>query len=78
MMRLSALFDVYPDAKVIMTHRDPAKVVPSAASLISSVRSLYSDYEEPARSGMEQLDFGRMSFDRFMADRAQLNKEDQI
>ena len=78
MMRLSALFDVYPDAKVIMTHRDPAKVVPSAASLISSVRSLYSDYEDPARSGKEQLDFWKMSFDRFMADRAQLNKEDQI
>ena len=78
MMRLSALFDVYPDAKVIMTHRDPAKVVPSAASLISSVRSLYSDYEKPARSGKEQLDFWKMSFDRFMEDRAQLNKEDQI
>lgn len=78
MMRLSALFEVYPDAKIIMTHRDPAKVVPSAASLISSVRSLYSDYEDPARSGMEQLDFWKMSFDRFMADRAQLNKENQI
>ena len=78
MMRLSALFDVYPDAKVIMTHRDPANVVPSATSLISSVRSLYSDYEDPARSGKEQLDFWKMSFDRFMADRAKLNKEDQI
>ncbi|MGB1051705.1 MAG: sulfotransferase family protein [Chitinophagales bacterium] len=78
MMRLSALFEVYPDARIIMTHRDPAKVVPSAASLISSVRSLYSDYEDPARSGMEQLDFWKMSFDRFMADRAQLNKENQI
>ena len=78
MMRLSALFEVYPDAKIIMTHRDPAKVVPSAASLISSVRSLYSDYEDPARSGVEQLDFWKMSFDRFMADRAQLNKENQI
>lgn len=78
MMRLSALFEVYPDAKIIMTHRDPAKVVPSAASLISSVRSLYSDYEDPARSGLEQLDFWKMSFDRFMADRAQLDKENQI
>ena len=78
MMRLSALFEVYPDARIIMTHRDPAKVVPSAASLISSVRSLYSDYEDPARSGAEQLDFWKMSFDRFMADRAQLNKENQI
>ena len=61
MMRLSALFEVYPDAKIIMTHRDPAKVVPSAASLISSVRSLYSDYEDPARSGRKQR-FWKMSF----------------
>ena len=78
MMRLSALFEVYPDAKVIMTHRDPAKVVPSAASLISSVRSLYSDFEDPVRSGKEQLDFWKMSFDRFMEERTQLNREDQI
>lgn len=78
MMRLSALFEVYPDAKIIMTHRDPAKVVPSAASLISSVRSLYSDYEDPSRSGKEQLEFWKKAFDRFMKERAQLNKEDQI
>ena len=43
LMRLTEIFEVYPDAKIIMTHRDPAKVVPSTASLISSVRSLYSD-----------------------------------
>ena len=41
MLRLKELFEVYPDAKIIMTHRHPAKIVASATSLISSVRSLY-------------------------------------
>jgi hypothetical protein len=29
---LDALFDVYPDAGVILMHRDPVEVVPSVAS----------------------------------------------
>jgi len=54
LMRLPEIFEVYPDARVIMTHRDPREVVSSTASLMSSVRSLYSDYEEPKTTGREQ------------------------
>lgn len=41
--RLPALFAVYPDARVIHTHRDPAKVVPSAVSTVATGRWLRSD-----------------------------------
>lgn len=34
---LDALMTAYPDAKFIMTHRDPARVVPSYASLVTTV-----------------------------------------
>lgn len=34
---LDALVAAYPDAKFIMTHRDPAKVVPSYTSFVSSI-----------------------------------------
>lgn len=78
MMRLPAVFDVYPDAKVIATHRDPARVVPSTASLISSMRSLYSDEEDAKRTGREQLDTWSGYLNSFLADRQRLNKEDQI
>jgi len=78
MMRLKELFTVYPDAKIIMTHRHPAKVIASAASLISSVRSLYSNHEDVYRSGKEQFDLWRECFARFLADRKELDKEDQI
>jgi hypothetical protein len=78
LMRLPELFEVYPDARIIMTHRDPSSVVTSTASLISSVRSLYSDHEDPHRTGREQLDTWSLYFKRFLESRQRLNKEDQI
>ncbi|NNC94679.1 MAG: sulfotransferase [Chitinophagales bacterium] len=78
MIRLKEIFEVYPDARIIMTHRDPIKVVPSAASLISSVRSLYSDSEDPVRSGNEQAEIWSKYFDRFLKDRKALDREDQF
>jgi hypothetical protein len=44
---LDALTDVYPDAQLVMTHRDPADVVASACSLVYAVRKLYSDDVDP-------------------------------
>jgi hypothetical protein len=78
LMRLDELFEVYPDAKIVMTHREPTKVVTSTASLISSVRSLYTDYEDPFRTGNEQMEMWSLYFERFLESRKRLNKEDQI
>jgi len=78
LMRLPELFEVYPDARIIMTHRDPTNVVTSTASLISSVRSLYSDHENPVRTGQEQLETWSLYFKRFIESRRSLNKEDHI
>lgn len=41
--RLAALLDVYPDAFVIRTHRDPVKTVPSTASAVAVGRRVRSD-----------------------------------
>ena len=78
LMRLSEIFEVYPDARIIMTHRDPGKVVPSVTSLISSLRSLYSDDEDIVRTGHEQAKNWSSYFNRFLESRKKLNKEDQI
>jgi len=40
---LDDLTAVYPDAQLVMTHRDPAEVVGSACSLLRHVRPMYSD-----------------------------------
>ncbi len=40
---LNALTTVYPDAQLVMTHRDPVDVVGSACSLLKAVRPMFSD-----------------------------------
>jgi hypothetical protein len=41
---LPALFAVYPDAHIVFTHRDPAKTVPSTASLMATLRRMRRDH----------------------------------
>ena len=50
---LDLLEDVYPDARLIWTHRDPAKVVPSVASLITAMHKTYSTRVDPVAVGRE-------------------------
>ncbi len=78
LVRLKALFEVYPDARIIMTHRDPRQTVASMSSLLSSVRSAYTDGEDPAQSGQEALTFWSHAFDRFLDARSELGRDDQI
>lgn len=40
---LDHLLAVYPDARIIQTHRDPAKVIPSVTALLAAMRRANSD-----------------------------------
>ncbi|OBF01370.1 sulfotransferase [Mycobacterium sp. 852002-10029_SCH5224772] len=55
MFALDAFVDVYPDAKFLWSHRDPAKVLGSVCSLIAYIRSWSSDRKDPEELGTEQL-----------------------
>jgi len=75
---LEALVSAYPNARFIMTHRDPAKSVPSYASFVSSLfparvdeldlMRLGREVSEHLRIGMEHAieARGRMGEDRFL------------
>ena len=41
---LDALLDVYPDARIVLTHRDPLKILPSVASILYSTMWVRSDH----------------------------------
>jgi hypothetical protein len=47
---LDLLFAIYPDAKVIQTHRDPAKAVPSLVSLLMQLNSLTEEDRKEERA----------------------------
>ena len=42
LMALQSLFEVYPDAQVVVTHRDPLKVLPSCASFAKVLRAPFT------------------------------------
>jgi hypothetical protein len=50
---LDALLTVFPDARVIHTHRDPAKVVPSFCSMMVHGRRMFSDDVDPIAIGSQ-------------------------
>jgi hypothetical protein len=50
---LDALLAVYPDARIVQTHRDPLKVVASLTSLITLLRSMATDRTDPFEIGMD-------------------------
>jgi hypothetical protein len=50
---LDTLQSTYPDARVIWTHRDPARVLPSVASLITSMRRANCVAVDPVATGDE-------------------------
>jgi hypothetical protein len=45
--QLRALLAVYPDARIVFTHRDPLKVLPSVASILYSTAWVRSDAVDP-------------------------------
>jgi hypothetical protein len=45
---LPTLFGTYPDARVVVTHRDPLKILPSVASILYSTAYVRSDAVDPA------------------------------
>jgi len=64
MSQLPALFETYPDARVIVTHRDPLKALGSLANLMASLRWSRSDHVDYAAI------VGAMSFGHvFLAER---------
>jgi hypothetical protein len=50
---LEPIVAAYPDVRFLMTHRDPAKVVPSYASLVSALFPAAEGAHDPERLGRE-------------------------
>lgn len=64
MLDLPALLTVFPDARFIVTHRDPRLVVGSSASLAWNQTCIYSDHADPAKIGAEWLRKSRVQVER--------------
>ena len=50
---MELVFKVFPDAKVVQSHRDPVETLPSLTSLIAGVWVIYSDSADPMEVGRQ-------------------------
>jgi hypothetical protein len=71
MRELEVLLQVYPDACIVQTHRDPARVLPSVCSLVTGWRSLYEGSADARAIGRWQLELYASMIEHAMAVRAQ-------
>jgi hypothetical protein len=67
---LDALLAVYPDARIVQTHRDPLKVIASLASLVSLLRSMASDRIDSHAIGAEWTQLLAQGLEKTMQVRA--------
>jgi hypothetical protein len=70
MKHLQALLAVYPDACVVWTHRDPARVLASYVELIAGFRAIYEQDIDRAAIASEQLEVWAAGAERAIAVRA--------
>ena len=78
MMDLPVLMKLFPDARLIFTHRDPLAVVGSAASLAWNQTIIYSDHPDAAKIGREWLRKTRVQIERMHEARGDIPAERQI
>jgi hypothetical protein len=64
---LDALLEVFPDARILQTHRDPAQVLASFCSMIAHSRGIFSDRVDPREVGRHWFAKARRMIERSMA-----------
>jgi hypothetical protein len=78
MFDLPVLMKLFPDARLIFTHRDPLAVVGSAASLAWNQTIIYSDHVDAKAIGAEWLRKTRLQIERMRAARDEIPAERQM
>lgn len=75
---LKALFREFPGAYVIQTHRDPARVIPSYASLLAHFSAVYEERVDREAIGRLSARLWLDRMDQGMRDRAELDRDSQF
>jgi hypothetical protein len=78
MFDLPVLMKLFPDARLVFTHRDPLAVVGSAASLAWNQTIIYSDHTDARAIGAEWLRKTRLQIERMRAARDDIPADRRI
>ncbi len=73
-----ALFDTYPDARVVQTHRDPLTVLASVASLTLVLQRAFTDHLDLAEIGEEVTGRWQRGLERAMETRRHVHRDERF
>ena len=66
MFAMPALLSLYPDALFVQTHRTPVDSMASVSSLVTILRSAFSDAVDPITVGREAIHYWSEAMDKFL------------
>ena len=72
MFAMPALLSVYPDALFVQTHRTPVDAMASVSSLVTILRSAFSDAVDPFTIYREAIQYWSETMDKFLNERDRL------
>ena len=72
MFAMPALLSVYPDALFVQTHRTPVDSMASVSSLVTILRSAFSDAVDPFTVCREAIDYWSETMNKFLRERDRL------
>jgi len=72
MFAMPALLAVYPDALFVQTHRTPVDAMASVSSLVTILRSAFSDAVDPFIVCREAIDYWSQTMNKFLRERDRL------
>ena len=72
MSAIPALLSIYPDALFVQTHRTPLESMASVSSLMTILRSAFSDAVDPVTLCREAIDYWSDAIDKFLPERDRL------
>jgi hypothetical protein len=75
MIAPEALLEIFPDARVIITHRDPIQVMPSICSMHYTIQKLAIEAPDRMLIGRSNLDRWAMALERLTALRQKIGDE---
>jgi hypothetical protein len=75
MFALPALLSVYPDALFVQTHRTPVEAIASVSSLITILRSAFSNAVDPFTVCRDAIQYWSETMEKFLQERDRLANE---
>jgi hypothetical protein len=64
---MNAVLNVFPDAMIVQTHRDPVQAIPSISNLLTALHRLYAPGADRHLVGVREFDFWAMALERAYA-----------